>query len=681
VLADQVESNVTDQARLAVRHDQDGITLAGRGDLAAALASFDAAIKLCPTFAEAWFHRGLALLQLHQAPLAYESFAQAVFLAPNYLDALAQMKALAPAVGRSPEIVTPWADGSPAGALRRAYYRFRARSSADERYDESVAPSEEPLRRALESNPRSAEIADELGFMLQFQGRRVEAELFFRYALMIAPWMGRAAVHLCVLLEMTQRWEEAEGLAAAAMAAGSTDIRLPGLALWSAIFVADWSHYHNWRQRTLDAMRKDTRAATGHGMLFTDDPELLYREACGHSGAYEKSILPLAADFRRSGDRPITLGYISADFHDHPVARLTAELFELHDRTRFRVHGYGLVDVPGSEIGARIRRAFDKYTDLSALTAAASAARIAEDGVDILIDLTGNMIHGPKSIIARRPAPVQVHYLGTPGTSGSRRMDYVIVDKIIVPDEQRQWFTEALVYMPDCHQVNDRKRAVGEPRARSAYGLPDRGVVYCSFNETKKITPEVFDAWLRILARVPGSVLWLAAQRKATVNNLRLRAAANHIDPDRLVFAERVPAHADHMARYLICDLYLDTLIYNGHTTASDALWGGCPVLTTLGASYQTRVAASLLHAVGLPELVASSLESYEDLAVRVGLDAGFRAALRGKAEANRASCALFDTPRFTRGLEWAFEHMWDTYAAGRAPAAFDVPGEPREPA
>ncbi|MGE3332146.1 MAG: tetratricopeptide repeat protein [Rhodospirillaceae bacterium] len=675
---DQAESNVdAEQARAAVRYDQDGIALAGGGDLAAALAAFDAALKLCPTFAEAWFHRGLALLQLHRSPLAYESFAQAAFLAPNYLDALAQMKALAPAVGRPAEIVTPWAEVSPAGLLGRAYHKFRERLASGERYDEPIAPSEQELRRALASNPRSSEIADDLGFMLQFQGRRVEAELFFRYAIMLAPWRGRPAVHLCVLLEMTQRWEEAEGLAAAAIAAGSADSRLPGLALWSAIFVADWSHYHEWRQRTLAAMKKDSRAATGHGMLFTDDPELLYREARGHSGAYEKSITPIASDFRRSFDRPITLGYISADFHDHPVARLTAELFELHDRTRFRVYGYGLVDVPGSQIGARIRRAFDKYTDLSALTPAAGAARIAEDGVDILIDLTGNMIHGPKSIIARRPAPVQVHYLGTPGTSGSRHMDYVIADKIIVPDEQRQWFTEALVYMPDCHQVNDRKRAVGEPRARSAYGLPDEGVVYCSFNETKKLTPDVFDAWLRILARVPGSVLWLAAQRKATVNNLRLRAAANRMDPDRLVFAERVPAHADHMARYRLCDLYLDTLIYNGHTTASDALWGGCPVLTTLGASYQTRVAASLLYAAGLPELVAPSLETYEDLAVRIGLDAGFRGALRAKLEANRASCALFDTPRFTRGLEWAFEHMWDSYAAGRAPAAFDVPVQP----
>ncbi|MGE3332147.1 MAG: hypothetical protein AB7I36_00770 [Rhodospirillaceae bacterium] len=651
-----------------------GIALAGQGAVAAALTEFDAALKLCPTFAEGWFHRGLALLQLHRADLAYDAFVQAAHLAPHYGDALERIAALGPLLGRPAKILTPWMRAAAPRRAVRLYHKLKNRWAADEPFDRAASPPEDAIRRALDADPRSAALADQLGSALQTEGRFIEAELFFRYAMMLAPWRGRPAVHLCVLLEMVNRIDEARGIAAAAMAAGATDPRLPSLALWSAMSVADWAHYDEWRQRTLVAMKEDPRAATAHGLWFTDNPEVLFHEALDHSKIYETGIVPVPADFRRTSDRPITLGYISADFHDHPVARLTAELFELHDRTRFRVYGYGLVDVPGSQIGARIRRAFDKYTDLSALTPAAGAARIAEDGVDILIDLTGNMIHGPKSIIARRPAPVQVHYLGTPGTSGSRHMDYVIADKIIVPDEQRQWFTEALVYMPDCHQVNDRKRAVGEPRARSAYGLPDEGVVYCSFNETKKLTPDVFDAWLRILARVPGSVLWLAAQRKATVNNLRLRAAANRMDPDRLVFAERVPAHADHMARYRLCDLYLDTLIYNGHTTASDALWGGCPVLTTLGASYQTRVAASLLYAAGLPELVAPSLETYEDLAVRIGLDAGFRGALRAKLEANRASCALFDTPRFTRGLEWAFEHMWDSYAAGRAPAAFDVP-------
>lgn len=665
------------RAALAIRRDKKGIVLASEGSLADALSEFDAAIKHCPTFAEAWFHRGLALVQASRRDLAYDSFAQAAFLAPLYREALEQIKTLAEALGRPAEILTPWVEASPLGAMSRAYHKLRARALESNTYNESVSTTEGDLRRALAAAPRSADLADKLGFALQFQGRMVEAELYFRYALALAPWQGRSAVHLCVLLEMTQRWNEADGIAAAAIAQGSKDSRLVGLALWSAIFVADWEHYHPWRADVLTAMKDDSRAATGHGMLFTDDPALLYDEACGHSGAYERNIAPLAAPFPRSNRRPIVVGYISADFHDHPVSRLTAELFELHDRARFQIRGYGLVNVGGSGLAERVKNAFDQYTDISELTPQVAAERIAEDRVDILIDLTGNMIHGPKSVMARKPAPVQVNYLGTPGTSGSRHIDYVVVDKVIVPAQQQRWFTEALVYMPECHQVNDRKRAIGEPRSHAEYGLPDKGVVYCSFNETKKITPDLFDAWLRILARVPGSVLWLSSHRKEAANNMRVRAAARGIDPVRLIFAQRVPEHADHMARYRLCDLYLDTLIYNGHATASDALWAGCPLVTMLGKSYQTRVAASLAQAVGMPDLVAPSLSAYEDFAVRVGHDAELRRSLRARLEAGRSRCPLFDTPRFTRHLEWALEHMWNVYADGRLPSSFEVPALP----
>jgi predicted O-linked N-acetylglucosamine transferase (SPINDLY family) len=674
----------TDELKRALRigyHNKKGIALASQGALGAALVEFDAAIKDCPTFAEAWFHRGLVLGQQNQFDLAYQSFAQAAFLTPLYTSAVERLAALAPIVGRPAEILTPWA-AKPPSALTREYHKIKQRFSAPEpfdKYEESGAATEEALRQALAVNPRAAGLADKLGLLLQTQFRMIEAEYFFRYALMIAPWMGRATVHLCTLLDLQHRSSDARGLAAAALQAGATDERLPCLALWSTLGTADWSNYEAWHRRTVAAMRKDARAGGGYDLWYVDDAELHYGGACAHSSVYENAIQPLKVDFRRSAERPITLGYVSADFRDHPVARLTAELFELHDRKRFRVYGYGLMSDPKSAIGLRIRKAFDKYADISSLSPRAGAQRIVDDRVDILIDLTGNMLFGPKSIIARRPAPIQVNYLGHPGTTGSRQMDYIIVDKIIVPRDQQKWFTEALVYLPECHQVNDRKRAVGDaPKSRGEYGLPPDGVVYCSFNETKKITPHMFDAWMRILARVPGSVLWLASQKKGTADNIRRRAAACGIDPDRVIFAERTPDHNDHMSRYRRCDLYLDTLLYNGHTTASDALWAGCPVLTTLGNTYQTRVAASLLHAMGLSDLVAPSPAAYEDLAVRIGHDADLRASLRKRVEANRATSVLFDTPRFTRHLEAAFERMWDAYVDGRPPVSFDVPPLPR---
>lgn len=673
-----IESNAdySEEMRLALRvgyHHRKGIFLASQGALTGALQEFDTAIKQCPTFGEAWYHRGLTLGEMNRFDLAYEAFAQAAFLTPGYDKALQRIAVLGPGVGRPAEILTPWAPATTSSAAQRAYHKIAkwwTRSAFEQEMD--VRPEAE-LRRSLTNEPHSAELANALGLNLDGQYRFNEAEHFFRYALMLKPWMGSAAVHLCNLLERAHRLSQAGGIAEAAMEAGATDIRLPGLALWSAIGVADWTNYKPWLTRTIGSMKHDVRAATGHAISFTDDPELLFSAARLHSAVHEDAFAPLPTEFRRTQERPLTLGYISADFRDHPVARLSAELFELHDRKRFRVYGYGLVNEP-SDIGARIKKSFDKYAEVATVAPRTVAERIIADRVDILIDLTGNMLFGPKSIIARRPAPVQVNYLGHPGTTGSRQIDYVIVDRTIVPPEQQKWFTEALVYMPECHQVNDRKRAIAAPKSRAAYGLPPEGVVYCSFNETRKITPDLFDMWMRILARVPGSVLWLASYKKGIVDNLRRRAAARGVDVDRVIFAERVPEHADHMARYLVCDLYLDTLLYNGHTTCSDALWAGCPAVTVLGASYQTRVAASLLKAIGLPENVMPSPSAYEEFAVRVGHDADLRRSLRRQVEANRGSCVLFDTPRFTRHLEWAYEHMWERYVAGQAPSLFDVP-------
>ncbi|MGE3474392.1 MAG: hypothetical protein AB7H70_01160 [Rhodospirillaceae bacterium] len=671
-----------DELRAALRlgyHNRKGIALAGAGSPAAALAEFDAAIKHCPTFGEAWYHRGLALGELNHFELAYESFCQAAFLTPLYNEALERIAILGPGLGRPAKILTPWADAAPPGAFSSAFHRMKGRLTRPTMHDKYVRTPEVELRRQLAADPNAAELADRMGLNLEFQYRPREAARFYRYALMLKPWMGAAAAHLSVCLENDGNLAEAYGVPLAAMNAGSTDSRLPGLALYHAILTADWTNYEDWLKRTVAAMKKNAAAACGHGMYFTDDPELHYRAARINSGMFEKSYRPMAVEFRRSAERPITLGYISADFREHPVARLIAELFELHDRKRFRVYGYGVLNDNKSSLAARVKKSFDKYRDISTLSPRAGAGLIVEDGVDILIDLTGNMANGPNSIIARRPAPVQVNYLGHPGTTGSAQTDYVIVDKTIVPPEQQKWFTEALVYLPECHQVNDRKRAVGDAsRTRAEYGLPAAGVVYTSFNETKKLTPAAFDLWMRILGRVPGSILWLASQRKGTADNMRQRAASLGISSDRLVFAERVPEHADHMARYRQCDLYLDPLLYNGHTTASDALWAGCPVVATLGNSYQTRVAASLLQAAGLPELVARSPSAYEEIAVRIGLDEAYRTSLRARLEANRSTCTLFDTPRFTRHLEAAFERMWDAYVEGRAPASFEVQALPR---
>jgi len=665
-----------DQLRTVVRvrrHLNAGIKFGADNLFAKATTAFDEALKLSPMCAEAWMCRGLALEQMRQFDLAYDSYAQAAVLTPHYDEARERIAVLGPPLGRPAAVLTPWIENPPSRRVavamqklkKRLGWRLR-RPTEPERGDRT----EEDLRRDLVQTPSSAIGAIMLARHLRRSGRYLEAQYFLRYALKLKPWSGDAANLLCELAEDGAARE----IARAAFDAGSTDPRLPYQALWDLRKVCDWTEEHYWREKTLESLRIAPMVIPALATLtIYDDPALQHASAVGVTQWQTGKHKQLKHAGRRSADGPITIGYLSADFREHPVARLIAEVLELHDRQRFRVFGYGVFNGRESDIGRRVRAAFDKFTDLFGVKPEDAAKRIANDGVDILIDLTGHTEHSTIQIVAYKPAPVVVNFLGYPGTLGSTAIDYIIVDHTIVPPAQQPWFTESLVFMPDCYQPNDRKRALGKPNARTEYGLPAQGVVYCSFNEAKKITPELFDVWMRVLSRVPGSVLWLSVRRDAIVANLRARAKAAGVDPARLVIAAPLPKHEDHMARYVVSDFFLDTVIYNGHTTTSDALWGGCPGVALLGNTYPTRVAASLLRTMGLPELIVDSLSAYEELAVRAGLDEDWRKALRAKVEAAKASSPLFDTPRFTQHLERAYQAMWSAFVQGRAAASFEV--------
>ena len=304
---------------------------------------------------------------------------------------------------------------------------------------------------------------------------------------------------------------------------------------------------------------------------------------------------------------------------------------------------------------------------------AEAAEQIRELGIDIAIDLKGYTTDTRPGILAPRPAPVQVNYLGYPGTLGVDFVDYILVDPFIVPLDQQPHFTEKLVQLPDCYQVNDTKRAVAEvPPSRASCGLPEDGFVFCCFNQNYKITPTVFDVWMQLLRSVPGSTLWLLRGNEVAERNLRQEAQARDIEPDRLVFAPRLQLQ-DHLARHTNADLFLDTLPYNAHTTASDALWVGLPVLTCVGRAFPGRVAGSLLHALGLPELITNSLEDYEALALRLVGDPEYLSTIRAKLARNRDTAPLFDTNRFRLNMEAAYAEMWQTWQSGRPPRAIAV--------
>jgi predicted O-linked N-acetylglucosamine transferase (SPINDLY family) len=369
----------------------------------------------------------------------------------------------------------------------------------------------------------------------------------------------------------------------------------------------------------------------------------------------------------------IRLAYVSAHFRNHPMGHLMAALFEQHDRNRFETIAVSLGPNDRSAMRSRLEGAFEKFIEVERQSDHEVARMMREMEVDIAVDRTGFTTGARPGIFALRAAPIQVNYLAYPGTMGADFIDYLIADDTVLPREKRPSYAEKVVYLPDSYLVNDSGRRISEDMpTRSEAGLPDRGFVFCSFNNHYKITPRVFDAWMSLLRQVDGSVLWLLDGTATMRRNLWREAGAREIDPQRLIFAPRITPE-DHLARHRLADLFLDTLPCNAHTTASDALWAGLPVLTCAGTTFAGRVAASLLQAIGLPGLITGSLGEYESLALRLATEPPALKEIRQQLARNRAIRPLFDTDRFRRHIEGAYVEMWERHQRGESPASFAV--------
>jgi predicted O-linked N-acetylglucosamine transferase (SPINDLY family) len=370
----------------------------------------------------------------------------------------------------------------------------------------------------------------------------------------------------------------------------------------------------------------------------------------------------------------IRLAYLSGDFRDHAVASLISGVFEHHATDRFETHGFSFGSDKQSTARSRIESSFDSFVDVERKTDLEIAEMIREKEIDIAIDLMGFTGASRPGILAHRPAPLQVNYLGFAGTLAAPFIDYIVADRVVIPEAQRQAYSEQVVYLPDTYLPHDSKQRIAAKKpTRAEAGLPETGFIFCSFNNTYKFTPEMFDIWMRLLRGVEASVLWLPEGNPAAMRNLKREAEARGVAAARLCFAPFLKAADEHLARLALADLFLDTLPFNAHTTAADALYAGLPVLTTAGGSFPGRVAASLLNAAGLPELVTESLDAYETLAVKLAREPTALAVIKARLAANRATHALFDTARFTRNLEAAFTRMWERQQGGEPPASFAV--------
>ncbi|HEX3755840.1 MAG TPA: hypothetical protein VHV26_12280, partial [Rhizomicrobium sp.] len=373
-----------------------------------------------------------------------------------------------------------------------------------------------------------------------------------------------------------------------------------------------------------------------------------------------------------AGTGKIRIGYVSADFRDQATAHLMAGLYELHDKEKFEIVAFDNGGSDDSEVRRRMEAAFDKFVPIAALTDEAAAARVRGEKIDVLVNLNGYFGAPRMGIFVRRPAPLQVHYLGFPATLGAPYIDYIIADRMVIPEDERQFYTEQVVWLPDTYQVNDSKRVIAPDTSRAAQGLPEDSFVFCNFNQSYKLAPATFAIWMKILKQVPGSMLWLLDSFPAFRENLWHEAGRHGVERERLIFAPPA-AVEEHLARLKLADLFLDTLPYNAHTTASDALWAGLPLLTLRGTAFPGRVAASLLAAAGLPELITQTPEEYVQLAIALAGDKLRLSGLREKLAKNRLACPLFNTARFARHIEAAFTTMVQIARRGEPPRSFSV--------
>jgi protein O-GlcNAc transferase len=542
-----------------------------------------------------------------------------------------------------------------------------------EQYELAVADFD----RAVALNGAYAEAHANKAKTLLLLARPTEALAAYDRALAINPrlaeaWLGRGNAFYDL-----GRYDEAFDCYDKALALKPDLEGVEGARLHTKMRMCQWDGLDDEVARLTASVRAGKASCGPFALLSLSDDAADHRR-CAEAWVRRRhpaAPQPLWQGGRRARDR-IRLGYVSTDFRKHATAHLIAELFELHDRTRFELFGFSIGPDDGSDIRARLVKSFDGFVACEARPDADVAREIAAAEIDILVDLNGFTKGARTNIFARRPAPIQVNYLGYPGTMAAPYIDYIIGDATILPASDAAFYTEKLVTLPHCYQPNDRTRPVADrPLARRDFGLPDDGFVFCCFNNSYKILPETFAGWMRILAAVEGSVLWLLAENRSAIDNLRKEAAARGIDPARLVFAGRLDP-AEHLARHRLADLFLDTLPYNAHTTASDALWAALPVVTRIGPTFAGRVAASLLTAIGLPELIAQTQEQFEVLAVRLANNPGELAAVKAGLARNRLTAPLFDTALFARHIEAAYQAMVDRYRSGRPPDHISVPAE-----
>ncbi|MDP2883159.1 MAG: tetratricopeptide repeat protein [Azonexus sp.] len=669
-----------------------------------ALASYDRALALTPKFVEALNNRGNVLRELGRLAESAASYRRALTSRPDFIEALFNLGITQIAQGQADQALTPlarclrlapghlgaWGQyGVALMALNKqadalsCFERILAHTANDAEAHYwrgnallALGRPEEALQaygNAAQIRPDIPEVHYNIGNVLLDQGRVEEGIAAFNQALARRPAFPEALYNRGGAEQDLGRYDDAAATYEHLLSLVPDHRYALGRLFHCRQFVANWRRHAEQRSALAAGADGVVRDMPFPFLAVSDDPALQLRCAQAYTAArHPPAATPLCSGRPYAHPR-LRLAYVSADFCEHALSYLLAGVFEAHDRARFEVWGVSLKPGDGSAMAARVTTAFEHFIDASALNDDEVARQLRDLEIDIAIDLTGHTQDARTAIFAARPAPVQVNYLGFPGSMGAAYIDYIIADDFVIPEAARPHYAEQVVHLPDCFQGNDDRRAIDpQPQTRTSHGLPEKSFVFCAFNNTYKLTPEFFDIWMRLLAAVPDSVLWLASVDASVQRNLCAEAERRGVAPERLVFSPRI-RYAEHLARLQLADLFLDTLPFNAGTTASDALWAGVPVLTCAGRAFSARMAGSLLRALGLPELITGNLAAYEARALELAVNPAALGELRARLANNRATHPLFDTRRFTRHLEAAYTSMWTRQQQGEAPAAIRV--------
>ena len=637
-----------------------------------ALASYGKAIALKPDYADAYNNRGNALKDLKRLDEALASYDKAIALKPDYAEAYNNRGIALKDLKRLDEALASY---DKAIALKPDYaeaYNNRGNALKDlKRLDEALASYD----KAIALKPDYAEAYNNRGIALQNLKRLDEALASYDKAIALKPDYAEAYNNRGIALQNLKRYDEAFAAYDRALALKPDLVGAEGARLHTKMHICYWINFDT-ECAHLTSSVKNKKANTAPFAFLGISASLDDQLQCAKLWVAEKcppSQKQIWQGEHYRHDR-IRVAYVSADFRQHAVSVLIAGMFECHDKSRFDVTAISFGPDDNSEMLQRLKTSFERFIDVKIFSDDKIANLVRSSEVDILVDLMGFTTDSRTGVFARRPAPIQVNYLGYPGTMGAEYIDYIIADQTVIPDEFRKFYSEKIAILPNTYQASDRKRVISDKAFnRSDVGLPSQGFVFCCFNNKYKITPRVFDCWVRILKQVEGSVLWLSEDNASAANNLKKEAVARGVSSERLVFAKRMPP-PEHLARHKLADLFLDTLPYNAHTTASDALWAGLPVLTCLGATFAGRVAASLLNAIHLPELITTTLEAYEQMAIDLATHPEKMAVIKRKLAENRLTTPLFDTKLFTKLIEAAYTAMYERHQAGLTPDHIVIP-------